>query len=39
MSFFANAKAHNNYIAPQAAYRSCSGTLCHRQSGRTAYRP
>ena len=31
--------AHNTCIMPQAAYRSCSGAVHHRQSGRTAYRP
>ena len=33
------AKAYNKYIAQQAAYRSCSGAVRHRQSGHTAYRP
>ena len=33
------AKTHNTYIAPQAAYRSCSGAVHVTDNGRTAYRP
>jgi len=32
-------KAYNIYIPPQVAYHSCSSSICHRQSGHTAYRP
>jgi len=32
-------KAYNTCIAPEAAYRSCSGDVHVTDSGRTAYRP
>jgi len=30
---------HNTYIAPQAVTAAAAALLCHRQSGRAAYRP
>ena len=39
LSIVLKAKAYNTCIAPQAAYRSCSGAVHVTDSGRTADRP
>jgi len=32
-------KAYNTYLAPQAAYRSCSGAVVSQTANRSRFRP